>query len=80
MLMSRRARSKFDELNEASASYFARHYNVELQEAYEATVYAAAEAFVTQIAEDEDEAREGSRDDVDPLAFDPRDDSSPGVW
>ena len=62
MLMSKQARTRFDELLEAAGAWNARHYSPESQERYEAVVYGHAEAFVTQVAEDEDEAREGAAD------------------
>ena len=63
MLMSKRAREKFNLLLAASASHAARHYSAELQEKYEGVVYEAAVAFVKQVYGDDAEAAEGSYDE-----------------
>ena len=62
MLMSIRARAKFNTLLETSASHAARHYSPKLQETYEAVVYEAAVDFVDQVTADDYEAAEGSYD------------------
>jgi hypothetical protein len=62
MLMSTRARIKFNTLLETAASHAARHYSPKLQELYEVHVFEAALAFVDQITEDDYEAAEGSSD------------------
>jgi len=62
MLMSKRARTRFDELLEAAGAWNARHYSPELQEKYEAIVHGAAWNFVEQVRQDENEAREGAVD------------------
>jgi len=62
MVMSKRARDKFNLLVEVSVAYVARHYSKELQSNYEIHVFDAAQAFVKQITDDDYEAAEGSYD------------------